>query len=155
MNKKNHIIIVAGFVVFVAGGMFYAGMKYGETKVFAGRLAQRGLGGMNVGPASGQRRINVGHSTGANNGDFATGDIISKDDKSITIKTKDGGSRIVYYSDTTTIGKATNGTVSDLSAGETVMVNGKANADGSIVSQNIQIRPVLQQGQGGVQTQNQ
>ena len=144
---------MAGIIVLVAGGMFYAGMKYGETKVSAGRLSQRGTGGMNVGPAGGQKRTGAGQSIGVNNGDFATGDIISKDDKSITIKTKDGGSKIVYYSDATTIGKAVSGTISDLSTGETVMVNGKANSDGSIISQNIQIRPAARQGQGA-QAQN-
>ncbi len=144
---------MAGVIVLMAGGMFYFGMKYGETKASSGRLTQRGAGGMNIGPAGGQKRSGAGQLTGVSNGDFANGDIISKDDKSITIKTKDGGSKIVYYSDATIIGKSISGTVSDLSSGETVMVNGKANPDGSIVSQNIQIRPSVQSRQGA-QAQN-
>lgn len=81
---------------------------------------------------------------GANrNGDgsFTVGQIIAKDDKSITIKSNDGSSKIVFFSDSTTIGKTTQGSATDLNNEENVMVNGQANPDGSITAQSIQIRP--------------
>lgn len=147
MNKKKHIITMVGVIIVIAGGMFYIGMKYGITKNNADRLAQRGVASgarMNIGVAgSGRGQKGPGGITqgGGNAGDIIAGDIIAKDDKSTTIKMRDGGSKIVYFSDTTTVGKTIDGTIADISMGESVMVNGKVNPDGSLVAQNIQIRP--------------
>lgn len=148
MNKRNHILTMSLLIILVAGGAFYGGMKYGTAKAAQDRSNQRANFGMNVGPAgSGRQR---GQGQGRNNnagGGFVAGDILSKDDKSITIKTRDGGSQIVYFSDSTTVGKTVDGSLSDLNTGQAVMVNGKANSDGSLVANNIQIRPA--DGQGG------
>jgi hypothetical protein len=57
---------------------------------------------------------------------------------------QDGSSKIVYFSDSTMIGKSTQGAASDLNTGEQVMANGTSNPDGSITAQNIQIRPAQQ-----------
>jgi hypothetical protein len=70
------------------------------------------------------------------------GDIISGDDKSATLKLRDGGSKIVFFSDNTAITKFTQGAKSDLVVGESVMVEGTNNPDGSITATTIQIRPV-------------
>lgn len=148
MNKKKHVVTMVIIIVIIAGGMFYGGMKYGMSKTTTNRLAQKGANGMNAGagrPAGG---------AGANGaGGFSNGQIIAKDDTSITIKTKDGGSKIVYYSASTTIGKTTTGTASDLSVGENVMVNGSSSTDGSIAAENIQIRPTDPQGPGAQNNQ--
>ncbi|OIO07392.1 hypothetical protein CO115_00755 [Candidatus Falkowbacteria bacterium CG_4_9_14_3_um_filter_36_9] len=56
---------------------------------------------------------------------------------------RDGGSKIVFLSDSTSIGKTTDGTVADLEAGKQVTINGKDNSDGSVTAQSIQIRPNL------------
>ena len=90
---------------------------------------------------------------GANGGNFAIGQIISQDNTSITIKTQDGSSKIVFFSGSTQIGKLAQGSSSDLSIGEQVMINGQSNADGSIAAQNIQIRPDQTQPAGAQQSQ--
>ena len=148
MNKKKHIMTMIGIIIIVAGGMFYGGMRYGNSKVAKAKsqLGQRDGNGSRataggVAGAGGQRGLRGGDQDGQNGNGFSSGQILSKDDTSITIKTRDGGSKIVYYSGSTIIGKAVSGTSADLSVEQDVMVNGNTSPDGSIVADNIQIRP--------------
>jgi hypothetical protein len=141
MNKK-HLIIIIIIAVLIGGGAFYGGMQYGVNKTKATQIASRGnfSGGANGGQRGGQGGQN-GQRTSGGAGGFISGDIISKDDKSITVKSQEGSSKIIFFSDSTTIGKAVPGSASDLLTGQQVVVNGKANSDGTISAQNIQIRP--------------
>jgi len=126
MNKKNHIIISAIVLAAVAGGAFYGGMLFSQGK--------------NKGPGnfSGNGGVSI---RGNRQGGMTAGEIISKDDKSVTIKLINGGSKIVFYSTTTEIGKFASGTIDDLAVGKSVSVNGSSNSDGSVTAQSIQIRP--------------
>lgn len=147
MKQKNIIIGLIGGIVLLGGG-FYGGIQYEVRNVqakFASQQLGRGSfgGGANtVGQRQGGQRSMQGANGGA--GDFIAGEIIFKDDTSATIKTRDGGSKIIFFSNKTTIDKSTSGTTSDLSAGQMVTVNGKTNSDGSLAAQNIQIRPTMQ-----------
>lgn len=143
--SKKYIAIAVILIILVGSGAFYAGMRYDKSKLtsqglFRGNNSQFGGG-------NGQNRQRLGGpgGPGRNGGTFATGQILSKDANSLTVKTQDGGSKIVYFSNSTTIGKSTQGSSSDLNVGEQVMVNGQNNADGSLTAQNIQIRPALPQ----------
>jgi len=145
MSHKNQLITgVVLATVIVGGGAFYGGMQYEKSS-----LSQQGLlrdrskqfgggGGQGQGRQFGGMRGGPG---GGANEDFSAGEITGKDDKSITLKTRDGSSKIVYFSDSTSIGKSEQGSVSDLSVGQQIMANGKSNPDGSLSAQNIQIRP--------------
>ncbi len=141
MNKLITIIIAVAVVV--GGGAFYGGIKYMQSQA-PQRNAQ---GFQNLSPEERQQRIQqFGGSGGGNRGTgggFTSGEILSKDDKSITIKLRDGGSKIIFYSDTTEIGKFVNGAPSDLEVGKTVTINGSTNPDGSITAQSIQTRPAM------------
>ncbi len=148
MQKKN--ITNLAILIIVAGGMFYGGMLYGTNKTTGATTQSRqgqsrgnggGNGADNTGGGVGGGQRGQRGPGGMGGGGFSNGQIISKDDTSITIKTRDGSSKIVYYSGSTAVGKADVGTASDLSVGENVMISGNSNADGSIAADNIQIRP--------------
>lgn len=152
MKMTNNIASGVVIVALLVGASFYAGMTYGKKSVAPGdgpsgsqggqnfQRGQRGSTGQPGGPQGGSRQ----GSSGPNMGDFAGGQIISKDDTSVTIKTRDGGTKIIFLSGSTGIDKSVSGSSSDLAVGQQIMVNGKSNPDGSIAAQSIQIRPTDQ-----------
>lgn len=152
MKSKNIVIAILALLV-VGAGSFYGGMKYGQNKNSGGNFSAQAL--QNLSPAErqqifqqfrssgnlqGSRRNGIGNQNG---GTFLSGEVISKDDKSVTIKLSDGGSKIVFFSATASIGKTTEGTAADLEVGKEITINGSANSDGSVTAQSIQIRPNL------------
>lgn len=144
-NMKKVILIVAVVAVLVGGGAFYGGMKYAQGRGGRGNFAnltpeQRQQSTANAGAGF---RGGAGQGRGGMGGGFTVGEIISKNDKSITVKMGDSGSKIIFYSDTTDVSKFTDGTVADLTVGENISVTGTANQDGSVTAQTIQIRPAM------------
>jgi len=127
MSKKI-IWGIVGVVVLV--GVFFGGMTYGKSEA-ASKASVAGAA------FAGARTRGAGGSFGG----ATIGQIISKDNTSITVKTTDGSSKIVYFSDSTQIGKSVSGASSDLNTGEQVMVTGTTGSDGSTTAQSIQIRP--------------
>lgn len=125
MNKIVSLIV--GFVL-VAGGAFYSGIQYDKNKA-PSAAAQQNSGRMG----------GFGRGNGMGGGPSG-GEIITKDDTSVTVKLRDGGSRIIFYSPSTSIMKTDAGTAKDLAIGQQIFANGTTNADGSITAQSIQIR---------------
>lgn len=68
-----------------------------------------------------------------------SGDITAVDDKSMTVKTNDGSSKIIILSATTIINKTSTGIISDLKTGEKVMIFGTAGTDGTVTAQSISV----------------
>lgn len=130
MKKQASIAILIIVFILLSAGFFYAGMKYSGSKSLANgqRFQQMGL------------RNGTG-ATQNRGGGFTMGDVIAKDDKSVTVKLVNGGSKIVFLSPTTQISKSTAGTPDDLQVGSTVSVSGTSNQDGSMTAQTIQLRP--------------
>ena len=149
--QKNIIIIVAG--VIIVGGSFYGGMRYAQGKTPMGGAGRAGMGNFaNLSPEERQARIQQFGAAGAGGGrggarggpgggGFNMGEILSKDDKSITIKLADGGSKIIFLSASTTVTKSMSGSVQDLTVGTQVNAAGTPNSDGSLTAQSVQIRP--------------
>lgn len=131
-NMKNSMIIVTIlFAIIAAGGGFFAGMKYQEsqqtTRFPFGRNGQEGF--RQFGNAAFRP---------------VRGSIISNDTNSITVKQMDGSSKIVILSGNTQFMKSAAGSKDDLKTGDTIMVFGSQNSDGSITAQNVQINPPMQ-----------
>jgi hypothetical protein len=141
MKKPLPIFII--ILLVVGAGAFYGGMEYQQNK---NPLSQGDFQNFrNLSPEERQARLQQFGANGIRgqggvraDGGFVNGEIIAKDDKSITVKLRDGGSKIVFYSDSTEVSKFVNGTDSDLEVGKTIIVTGKANQDGSITAQSIQ-----------------
>lgn len=152
MNKRNHIIGMVALIIVIAAGAFYGGMKYDQSQR-TGQFAARGTGqgggaGMAGRPGTGGQRGAGTPGGGVQNGgagDFSGGQITAKDDTSVTVKTRNGSSQIVFFSPSTTVGKSVSGSTSDLSVGQEIMANGKNNPDGSLSATGIQIRPDMPQ----------
>ncbi len=134
MSHKHKKIVTAVVIVLLVGGIsFYGGMKYAQSKnPFAGRAS---------GTAQGGNRF----AGGARGGNATAGQVVSKDDKSITIKTRDGGSKILFYSGSTLVMKAVAGSAGDVTVGAEITAIGTQNSDGSVTAQSIQLRPAATQ----------
>jgi hypothetical protein len=123
---KNNLLLIVIISLLIGVSGFFAGMKYqqGKQPTFSRQFGrERGAGR----PGSRQ----------------TIGEIISRDDKSITVKLQDGSTKIVLFSETTVINKAVRATIDDLKNGERVAVFGTENTDGFISAQNIQLNPML------------
>ena len=142
--KKLLPIIIA--LVVIGGGAFYGGMKYGQGTYQISKnlspeqqqLLQKKAGGAFPGGIK---------DKGAES-NFLNGEVIAKDEQSLTLKMQDGGSKIVFFSNSTEISKMTDGLIDDIEIGKQVMVGGDQNSDGSYTAETIQLSPrVIQPGE--------
>ena len=139
-NKTTIIACLLCGLVFGVGG-FYGGMKYQQSKVSSrgGFMMQGNFNGQKQGAGTNLRGANGNAGAG-----MANGEIIAKDEKSITVKLRDGGSKIIFYSTSTQVKKIIDGAAADLEIGKQATISGTSNQDGSITAQAIQMRSAEQ-----------
>jgi hypothetical protein len=131
--KKIIIPIIIVLVIAIAGGAFYGGMKYGQNKISSQRSSFQNL--------SPEQRQQFAQGAGRAGANFLSGEVISKDEKSLTIKLPDGSTKIIFFSDSTQISKTTEGSIGDIEIGKQIMVSGDQNSDGSYTAKTIQLSP--------------
>lgn len=131
MTTTGAVALIA-LVIGVIGGMQYEKHKIPAVAFGGPNQMMRG-NGQYGGRAGGMMR----------GGGAVAGEVISKDDKSITIKTSDGGSKIIFFSGTTTFSKSAQGTIADVAVGSQLFVGGTTNTDGSVTATTIQLRPAM------------
>ncbi len=155
-NNNTVTMVVIGVIALTLG--FFGGLQYGNyqrIQMMRSGGAQffteqggagGGFGGRMMGGQQGAGGNRMMGRTGGSRPIY--GQIVSQDDKSITVKLNDGSSKIVILSVTTSINKASAATVQDLKTGDTVAVFGTTNNDGSVTAQNVQLNPVMRGAQG-------
>lgn len=139
MKKDTGIWLVA--IVVVGGLMFFAGTKYSVGQSTANNFMGQTAGGQGQGQGGARRNVQGGR--GGAMGGFTTGEVLSKDDKSITLKLNSGGSKLIFLTSSTKVMKSTEGAMTDLKVGDNVSTNGTPNADSSINAESVQIRPAM------------
>jgi ribosomal protein S1 len=136
---KNNTILVVVITAVIAGGLgFLGGTKLQQNKT---QNNFRQLAGQRTGNVAPNSQARTGNRMGFSP---VSGEIINFDDKSITVKMTDGGSKIVILSEKTSINKSDIATITDLKIGEKVAVFGTDNTDGSVTAQSVQLNPVEQ-----------
>lgn len=131
---KSSIVITIIVVLVVGSLSFFGGMQYQKSQRTQFPFGQGGVGRF-------QDRNGTLPNTMRNGGGGVLGEIIDRDENSITVKSNDGSSKIIMLTGKTTINKAANATNEDLKKGEKVMIFGSLNNDGSLTAQNIQLNP--------------
>jgi pectate lyase len=130
--KPKHIVIIVVVALAVGGAAFYGGMQFANA---GSKSAQaRTFGNM-------QGRTGMPGGAGRNGGGMTAGQVLSKDATSLTVKLNNGGSKIVFYSASTTVSKMASGTMDDVTQGSDVTVIGSTNQDGSVTASAVQLRP--------------
>lgn len=129
MTASKNMIIAVLLIVLALGGGFFAGMQYQKSKVTV-------LAG-----ANGQFRRFGGNGAAGQNFRPVRGQVLSIDDTGMTVKMTDGSSKIVVVSGSTTFVKSATAAKTDIKSGDTVMVIGTQNSDGSVTAQDVQINP--------------
>lgn len=132
MNSKIIMVLVA---IIIATGAFFAGIQYQKSQ------SNQVLAGIGAGGYA--RRFGAAGRLRANGSTVTRGEIISADANSITVKLRNGNSKIVLFSDKTSVNKTVSGSTTDLTTGQQVMVFGTNNTDGSVTAQIIQLNPLL------------
>lgn len=114
-------------VLVVAGVAFFAGTKFSPA---ANQQARGNRAGQFTNRSEGGGRP-------------VSGEVLSLDDKSLTVKLPDGSSKIVLLTDNVTVSKTESGTKTDLQIGSKVGIFGTDNSDGTITAANIQLNPMF------------
>lgn len=132
MKKEMVYSMIVGVICGVVG--FGGGYTVGKKTVPAGGPGQ--FAGMRNGTGqNGQPRMF------AKGNNLITGEVVSVDATSLTVKLRDGSSKVILMSEKTSVGKAVEGKKEDIIKGAQVMVGGESNSDGSLTATSVQIRP--------------
>lgn len=132
----NKIVLSVIITALLAGGLgFFGGMQYQKSRKlnFQGQFPNGERAGN--GTVARQNTDQVRNFQGNRP---VSGEVVSFDDNTLTVKTQDGN-KIVIYSESTKVNKTSEGTKEDLKTGEQVMVIGTEGSDGTVTAQSISI----------------
>lgn len=148
MNRTVKIILGIILLLAVAGGSFYGGTVYGKNQAQASFAAARQRSGLQVNPQGtplpgmGQRNLQQAG--------MLFGQIAEIGDGRIVVTDSNGKQVQVKVTDTTLIEKQATVSLAELTAGETVLISGRQETDGSITARSIQAGAAGRFGFGGI-----
>jgi hypothetical protein len=151
MNKTLKVILGVVVVVVIAAGSFYGGMVFGKQQASASAAsvpmnfpegfqppAGAALPGDGTGPFGARGQGGAPGGFAAQPG-MIFGEIQSIDGDTLLIVDANGAEKRVQVTNTTLIEKNASVEVTDLVAGETVIVSGSENDDGSVTARSVQV----------------
>lgn len=139
--KVNKTIIFSVLLIILAlGGGFFAGVVYqkGKIAVRNGTFAF-GQNGQMMRGRFGQSGQNIRP---------IRGEVVSLDTNSMTVKLPNGNSVIVIFGTSAQFAKSSSASASDVKNGDTVMIIGVQNNDGTVTAQSVAINPPNRFGSG-------
>ncbi|HEX8868802.1 MAG TPA: hypothetical protein VF821_24290 [Lentzea sp.] len=137
VGKTTMILGVAVLAIVAFVGGVFVQKSFGSTQTPTRQNAGRQFPGGNGGtPPSGQNRPN-----GGNFGRGTIGTIDHVDGTTVYVKTQNGQVVKVSTSDSTKVQITSDGKLTDLKAGQQVVVQGQAGSDGTVTGQTITQRP--------------
>ena len=137
MKITKTMVISALLVLLALGGGFFAGMTYQKGKA----VVRNGFYAMTQGNQGGMMRGRFGQGQGGQNFRPVRGEVLSLSQNTMTVKLPNGNSEIVVFGQSTQFVKSEAASVSDVKTGDTVMVVGTQNSDGSVTAQNVEVNP--------------
>ncbi len=129
--KKTSITYIS-LLLAIAAVSFYGGMNYQQAR------SRRQISQLRGGQPT-NRPGQPANTRFRQSGGGVFGEVISLDDKSITVKINDGSSKIVLLSSGTNVSRFTPQSVTDIKISDKVAVFGTPNQDGSLTAQSIQL----------------
>ncbi len=144
--EKDDIILIAVIAVVLSGiiGYFIGGRTQNQKQSsVSSPFSNNRFGRFENNQSSNSQNSKFQNTNSMAGPRQVMGEIISQDDKSITVKMPDGGSKIIFTNDKTQISKSTIATKADLKTGEKIIVFGPENSDGSVTADNIQLNPQI------------
>jgi pectate lyase len=148
MKKNQYILILVALLI--AGLSFFAGTRYQLNRLNNSRMV--GEKSM-IGNQRGQQfAVSSDTKSSQNNlsgGTMISGELLSQDEQSLTVKIADGSTKIVIVADSTIYKKSSDAALTDLTIGENLSILGTNNTDGSVTAKTITIgNMMLPIGQG-------
>lgn len=138
--------------IILAGLSFFFGIKYSEyrspdnSRFSGGQQARAGYGafGSSENGNGGQKGVATGRNLfrgmGGANGGMTAGEISNIENGMLTLKTPDGGSKLIIMSSSTKVMQMSEIKQDAMKDSMPVFIIGKKNTDGSITAETVQIR---------------
>jgi hypothetical protein len=139
MKKNQYTFIIAA--ILIAGLSFFAGTRYQLGKTDSSTKLSNARGGQNSQRTGGtpMGASNKMGQNGTQSNGLVNGEITAKDEQSLTVKLKDGSTKIIIVADSTSYKVSSDASAADLSVGETVTIVGTSNTDGSVTAKTVTV----------------